>query len=226
MLGLQSARMPGARRRRDEPIPDALLHERAAGRHARRARRRDAPAAARRDDARAARARARLRRRTPSAARCSRRRRSPRRRARRSARSGSDREEELFGPDETLHATFQALRDELLDELPRVGTRLGELRFDTDLDVAHAVVRYLELVKLAALLERPAGQSVADALPNINARLLQAVDRPAARDPRRRSALDEALLDAERDERARAAAIGRARRAVARAVPAQARRRR
>src|SRR3712207_6426679 len=85
-----------------------------------------------------------------------------------------DREEALFGPDETLHATFRALRDELLEELPRVGTRLGELRFDTDLDVAHASVRYLELVKIAALLARPAGQSVAEALPNVNARLLEA----------------------------------------------------
>src|SRR3712207_8050232 len=47
--------------------------------------------------------------------------------------------------------------------------------FRSDLDVAHSVVRYLELVKLAALLERPAGQSVADALPNVNARLLGAV---------------------------------------------------
>ena len=30
----------------------------------------------------------------------------------------------------------------------QVGGRLGELRFDTDLDVSHAVVRYLELIKL------------------------------------------------------------------------------
>ena len=36
----------------------------------------------------------------------------------------------------------------------RTAGRLGELRFDTDLDVSHAVVRYLELIKLAALVER------------------------------------------------------------------------
>ncbi len=36
----------------------------------------------------------------------------------------------------------------------RAGGRLGELRFDTDLDVSHAVVRYLELLKLAALIAR------------------------------------------------------------------------
>src|SRR3712207_4304941 len=117
-----------------------------------------------------------------------------------------DREEALFGPDETLHATFRELRDELLEELPRVGTRLGELRFDTDLDVAHASVRYLELVKLAALLERQPGQTVADALPSINARLTEAVSAQQ-REIFESSKLDEALLEAERDDRARAAAI-------------------
>ena len=119
-----------------------------------------------------------------------------------------ERAEQLFGPDETLHASFRELRDELLEELPRVGTRLGELRFDTDLDVTHTVVRYLELVKLAALLERPAGQTVADALPGINARLLGAVSSQQA-DILETSPLDDALLEAERDERARAASIER-----------------
>ena len=38
--------------------------------------------------------------------------------------------------------------------MAEVGGRLGELRFDTDLDVSHAVVRYLEVIKLSALLER------------------------------------------------------------------------
>jgi DNA helicase-2/ATP-dependent DNA helicase PcrA len=119
-----------------------------------------------------------------------------------------ERAEQLFGPDETLHATFRTLRDELLEELPRVGTRLGELRFDTDLDLSHAVARYLELVKLTALLERPAGQSVGDALPNVNARLLSSVTAQQ-REILETSALDEALLEAEQDERARAAAIAR-----------------
>ena len=73
-----------------------------------------------------------------------------------------DREEELFGPAETLHSTYRLLRDELLEATLRAGGRLGELRFDTDLDVSHAVVRYLELLKLAALIARPEGQSVAE----------------------------------------------------------------
>src|SRR5581483_1785728 len=72
-----------------------------------------------------------------------------------------EREEELFGPAETLHSTYRLLRDELLEGTARAGGRLGELRFDTDLDVSHAVVRYLELLKLAALIARPDGQSVA-----------------------------------------------------------------
>ena len=79
-----------------------------------------------------------------------------------------DKEEELFGPAETLHATYRLLRDELLEGTMRAGSRLGELRLDTDLDVTHAVVRYLELLKLAALIARPEGQSVADALRDVN----------------------------------------------------------
>jgi DNA helicase-2/ATP-dependent DNA helicase PcrA len=114
-------------------------------------------------------------------------------------------EEELFGPEEALHATFQALRDELLGDVARVGKGLGELRLDTDLDVTHAVARYLELIKLAALLERPAGQSVADALGQVNQRLSAAVS-PMQREVLMTSTLDEVLLDAERDDRARAAA--------------------
>jgi DNA helicase-2/ATP-dependent DNA helicase PcrA len=70
-------------------------------------------------------------------------------------------------------------------------------------------VRYLELIKLAALLERagPGGaQSVADALPEVNARLLQAATAEQ-REIFETSALDEYLLDAESDERLRARAV-------------------
>ena len=77
---------------------------------------------------------------------------------------------------------------------------------DTDLDVSHAVVRYLELVKVAALIERPADQSVEEAMPAINERLLQAVTAEQ-REIFLTSALDEYLLDAERDERRRAQAV-------------------
>jgi DNA helicase-2/ATP-dependent DNA helicase PcrA len=80
------------------------------------------------------------------------------------------------------------------------------LRFDTDLDVSHAVVRYLELLKLAALIARPDTQSVAEALRDVNARILQAVTAEQ-REIYCSSTLDDYLLDAERDERRRALAI-------------------
>ena len=117
-----------------------------------------------------------------------------------------DQEEELFGPAETLHSTYRLLRDELLESTMRVGGRLGELRFDTDLDVSHAVVRYLELLKLAALIARPEGQGVAEALRDVNSRILQAVTAEQ-REIFSSSALDDYLLDAERDARRRAQAI-------------------
>jgi DNA helicase-2/ATP-dependent DNA helicase PcrA len=117
-----------------------------------------------------------------------------------------DKEEELFGPAETLHSTYRLLRDELLEGTMRAGGRLGELRFDTDLDVSHAVVRYLELLKLAALIARPEGQSVAEGLRDVNSRILQAVTAEQ-REIFTSSALDEYLLDAERDARRRTQAI-------------------
>ena len=117
-----------------------------------------------------------------------------------------DKEEELFGPAETLQSTYRLLRDELLDQTVRTGGRLGELRLDTDLDVSHAVVRYLELLKVAALISRPEGQSVAEALRDLNARILQAVTAEQ-KEIYTTSALDEYLLDAERDTRRRAQVI-------------------
>ncbi len=117
-----------------------------------------------------------------------------------------DREEELFGPAETLHSTYRLLRDELLESTMRAGGRLGELRFDTDLDISHAVVRYLELLKLAALIARPEGQGLAEALRDVNARILQAVSAEQ-REIFGSSALDDYLLDAERDARRRTAAV-------------------
>ena len=117
-----------------------------------------------------------------------------------------EREEELFGPAETLHSTYRLLRDELLEGTARAAGRLAELRLDTDLDVTHAVVRYLELLKVAALIARPEGQGVAEALRDVNARILQAVTAEQ-REVLTSSTLDEYLLDAERDARRRAQAV-------------------
>jgi DNA helicase-2/ATP-dependent DNA helicase PcrA len=207
VLGLMGARMPGPRRRTLEPIPDALLKE-------------SLPA-----DSKAAhiaemrrllhvamtRARTRLVLAYPETTdRGSAQGPSPFVEEARAAVGGEwvTKREELFGPAETLQSTFRLLRDELLTTVSQVGGRLGELRFDTDLDVSHAVVRYLELIKLAALLERtgPGGMSVADALPEVNVRLLQA-STAEQREIFETSALDEYLLDAERDEALRARAV-------------------
>ena len=117
-----------------------------------------------------------------------------------------EKEEELFGPAEALHSTYRLMRDELLAGTGRAAGRLSELRFDTDLDVSHAVVRYLELLKLAALIARPEGQSVAESLRDVNARILQAVTSEQ-REIFTSSALDDYLLDAERDARRRAQAL-------------------
>jgi DNA helicase-2/ATP-dependent DNA helicase PcrA len=205
VLGLQSARMPGARRHAVEPIPDALLKEavppdsRAA--HVSEMRRLLHVAMTR--------TRTRLVLAYPERSdRGAVQPPSPFVEAAMAAVGGAweAREEELFGPAETLHATFRMLREELLETVSRAGTRLGELRFDTDLDVSHAVVRYLELVKLAALIERPEGQSVADALPEVNARLARAVTAEQ-REIFQTSSLDEYVLDAERSERRRAQVV-------------------
>ena len=117
-----------------------------------------------------------------------------------------DKQEELFGPAEALASTYRLLRDELMIGTARAGGRLAELRFDTDLDVSHAVVRYLELLKLAALMGRPDGQSVAESLHDVNSRILQAVTAEQ-REIFETSSLDEYLLDSERDTRARVAAL-------------------
>ncbi len=120
-------------------------------------------------------------------------------------------EEQLFGPGEGLHATFRMMRDELLDTVSQVGGRLAEMRLDTYLDVAQATVRYLELLKLAALIERHnEGQDLAQALAEVNGILLQGATAEQ-RELYDRSALDEYLLDTERDERRRREAVaGRA----------------
>lgn len=96
-------------------------------------------------------------------------------------------------PEEAIEAALRTMRQELLDGVASIGGRLGELRLDTEVDVSHGIVRYLELVKLAALLERAPDQSVAEALADVNARLLTAVT-PLQREILESSTLDEELL--------------------------------
>jgi len=117
-------------------------------------------------------------------------------------------EEELFGPAEGLHSTFRLMRDELLDTVAEVGGRLAELRLDTYMDVAGGVARYLELLKVAALISRAReGQEVAEALPEINEVLAQGATRET-RELLTTSALDDWLRDAARDLGRRPVAAG------------------
>jgi CRISPR/Cas system-associated exonuclease Cas4 (RecB family) len=105
-----------------------------------------------------------------------------------------------------LQSALQLMREEVLASVARIGSRLGELRLDTDLDISHGVVRYLELLKLAALLQRPAEQSVQDALSDLNTRLLAAAT-PLQREIFQTSTLDESLLAEEQGGRSRARAV-------------------
>jgi DNA helicase II / ATP-dependent DNA helicase PcrA len=118
---------------------------------------------------------------------------------------GADEEvhdEELFGPAEGLHATYRMVRDEVLETSWRAGAALSEMRLDVAEDVNRATARFLELVKLAALIQRPGGEKAADAIDAVN-QLLAQVTTPEQRAIVETSALDEYLLDAEREQRRR-----------------------
>ena len=100
--------------------------------------------------------------------------------------------------DQALREMLGLLREEVLGDVTRIAGRLGELRLDTDLDVSHGIVRYLELIKLAALVERPPGQNAAAALADINARLLAATT-PLQREIYESSLLDDLLTETDGD---------------------------
>ena len=157
VLGLSARRAcPGPwRERRPADVPGRAA-ARSALRRTSRARPRggDAAPAARGDDARAQGAGARLGARPGRPAPRRARRRSTRRRAprsgsrRRSSRRSCSARPRGFTRPSGSCATSCSTRS------PRVGGRLGEMRLDTYLDVDQAVARYLELIKVAALIER------------------------------------------------------------------------
>ena len=197
VLGLTAAAMPGSARRGGDEVPDALLKERlpAGGRDAHDGRMRRL--------LHVAMTRARLglvlsfaEGSDPGAPD----RPSPFYEEARAALGAAEEnfDEQLFGPAEGLHSTFRMMRDEVLDTVSEIGGRLGEMRLDTYLDVSHGVARYLELLKLAALIERSKdGQSVSDAIPEVNDLLVQAAT-PEQRELFGTSALDAYLRDSER----------------------------
>jgi DNA helicase II / ATP-dependent DNA helicase PcrA len=107
-------------------------------------------------------------------------------------------EEELFGPAEGLHATYRKLREEVLEASWRAGRELSEPRLDTVIDVNRAIARHLELLKLAALAQRPGEEATAEAIAALNG-LLRQVATPEQQTELDASPLDAYLLDSERE---------------------------
>jgi DNA helicase-2/ATP-dependent DNA helicase PcrA len=107
-------------------------------------------------------------------------------------------EEELFGPAEGLHAIYRTLREQVLESSWRAGRELSEPRLDTAIDVNRAVARYLELLKLAALAQRPGEEPTAEAIEAVNG-LLRQVATPEQQAELDASSLDAYLLDSEQE---------------------------
>ena len=117
------------------------------------------------------------------------------------AASGGEEEEhgeELFGPAEGLHATYRNLREQVLEASWRAGRELSEPRLDTAIDVNRAIARYLELLKLAALAQRPGDEPTAEAIEAVNG-LLRQVATPEQQAELDASSLDSYLLGSEHE---------------------------
>src|SRR6185503_8262900 len=85
-----------------------------------------------------------------------------------------ERREELLGIHEDLFAAFRMLRDDVMGSVAQVGARMGEMRLDAHLDVAAAMARYMELLKLSSLIERhPRPDELPAAIAEINSVLMQ-----------------------------------------------------
>jgi DNA helicase-2/ATP-dependent DNA helicase PcrA len=121
------------------------------------------------------------------------------------AESGGEEErhaEELFGPAEGLHATYRSLREQILEESWQAGRQLSEPRLDTAVDVNRAIARYLELLKVAALAQRPGDEATTEAIEAVNG-LLRQVATPEQQAELDASGLDSYLLGSEREREGR-----------------------
>ena len=98
------------------------------------------------------------------------------------------------------------IRDEVLESSWRAGSALSEMRLDTAEDVNAAVARYLELIKLASLLQRPDREATREALGAIN-ELLARVATPEQRAVIETSALDDYVLGEEQAQEDRRDAV-------------------
>jgi DNA helicase-2/ATP-dependent DNA helicase PcrA len=201
VLGVSHSRMPGSRRNAQDPIPDELLKE-ALPSHTREAHV---------DEMRRllyvamTRARKRLVLAWPEVTSTSgeqtKQKPSPFYDEAREAVAVDEetRSEELLGPGEDLPAVFRELRDEVLGDLAQVGSRMGEMRLDAHLDAVRATSRYLELLKVAALMERPPGQDLQEAIGDLNWLLVQGAS-PQQREVFDASDLDERLVTSRREK--------------------------
>jgi DNA helicase II / ATP-dependent DNA helicase PcrA len=202
VLGVQQSRMPGQRRGAREPIPEALLKE-------------ELP-----EDTREAHA-DEMRRLLYVAMTRARRRLVLARPERTGAGAGDEtlqkpslfyeearaalgaeeeeRREELLGINEDLYAAFRMMRDEVLGSVAQVGAGMSELRLDAHLDAHQAIARYMDLIKLASLIERrPREEELAEAITEIN-QVLEQVLSAEQREVFLGSNLDSLLLDTERE---------------------------
>jgi DNA helicase-2/ATP-dependent DNA helicase PcrA len=198
VLGLQHTRMPGSRRHVQEPVPDELLKESLPENT------RDAHVDEMRRLMYVAMTRARKRlvlawpeSTSTSAERVQQKPSAFYEEAREAlGENEQHRAEQLLGLEEDLLSAFRALRDDVLGGAAQIAQQIGEMRLDAHLDAARAVSRYLELLKVAALVERDPGQDLAAAITDVNELLL----RGASPDQRQfflQSGLDEVLLQSQ-----------------------------
>ena len=113
-----------------------------------------------------------------------------------------ERTTELFAPGESLRATYRILSEEVLELVETTGKSLHELRLDTGDDIDRAVVKFLELLKVSALLGTPEGHGAAESLAGVNERL-RAIASDTQRAGLESSTLDRFILDADRADRQR-----------------------
>jgi DNA helicase-2/ATP-dependent DNA helicase PcrA len=89
-----------------------------------------------------------------------------------------------------LYAEMEALRADLMGSLGRSGAQLGEMRLDAVSDTPGDFARFGELLKLSALADRVRrGQTIADALPEVNSMIAQQMS------PQQRAAYEASELD-------------------------------
>lgn len=118
-------------------------------------------------------------------------------RARASLDAVEDRQvEEIFGPAEGLHAAYRMIQEEALEGAWRAGGGLGDPRLDAHLDIHAAVARFLEAIKLAALIQKRDEEPLGDSLDHVNQLLAHDLSEGQAT-ALKASKLDEFILSGE-----------------------------